>query len=272
MLAALSAVVLFAVVALASAADRALPYGREDFCHATNRAWMQAHPIPEAMPYNSEYVERTLALVAEVRAIVDAARSAESPSPAQQAISDFFAGYTDLARREQRGLASLEQDLRAIESIRSRSDLAKWSTCAGREHRDLVSGGRSPAPAPFYFQYVWLDPQDTHRVVPYLGAAGLGLPDGQCTPTSKPYSKSWCGAGAWPTPSRCWRSYCNAIPTRHCRCAASCRFPTSRGSTSPAESAKATPISGCGTSACASGDCRRSNCRRVTTWGTRRVS
>lgn len=51
-LAVLSVVVLFAAVAPASATERALPYGREDFCLATNRAWMQEHPIPEAMPYN----------------------------------------------------------------------------------------------------------------------------------------------------------------------------------------------------------------------------
>ena len=174
---ALSAVLLCASLVPASAAERALPYGREDFCHATNRAWMEQHPIPEAMPYNSEYVESTLALVGEIRAIVDAARDEATPSPAQRAIGDFYASYTNLARREERGLASLALDLHAIDSIRGRGDLARWFAQAGREHRDPIGGSRSPVPVPFHFSTVWLDPQDTRRAVPYLGASGLGLPD-----------------------------------------------------------------------------------------------
>jgi putative endopeptidase len=161
----------------AGPSERALPYGRDDFCARTNQAWMASNHIPATMPYNSEYVESTQLLTTQIRSIIDEALQAKSPSVVQQSILGLYESYTNLADREKRQLSSLAADLHAIETARTHSDEARLFARTGRYDRDLVDGSRYPAPVPFFIQEAWLDPKDPRHVVPYLAPSGLGLPD-----------------------------------------------------------------------------------------------
>jgi len=87
----------------------------------------------------------------------------------------FLKSFDDTKERDRVGLAVLQPDLRAIEMLRTRADVARLIARFNRSHGDPIPGSISATPTPFY-TVVWPDPADARRQSIQLLQGGLGLP------------------------------------------------------------------------------------------------
>jgi putative endopeptidase len=140
-----------------------------DFYRFSCGAWIKKNPIPpdqarwDVYSKLNEDNERFLWGI-----LVEASKAEASRSMVETEIGDYFAACMDVSTLEKAGLAPLKPELDAIRALHSVGDLPAY---LGREH--LVAGGRGML---FAFESNQ-DYADSSRVIAFLDAGGLGLPD-----------------------------------------------------------------------------------------------
>ena len=140
-----------------------------DFYHYTCGGWIKKNPIPpdqarwDVYAKLSEENERFLWGL-----LVEASKPKANRSLVETEIGDYFAACMDQPAIEKAGIAPLKSELDAIAALHSISDLPAY---LGREHLGMSGGGML-----FGFGSNQ-DFEDSTRVIAFLDAGGLGLPD-----------------------------------------------------------------------------------------------
>lgn len=147
---------------------RSLPEPTPDFCYEVNRPWVDANPIPSSFGWSSEYVEYHDIVARRLHELI---RS----EGASAEVARFVKSYENTRERDRVGLTALQPDLRAVDRLRTRADVARLIARFNRSHGDPVNGSSAPTPTPFYVA-VWPDPADSRRQSVQLLQGGLGLP------------------------------------------------------------------------------------------------
>jgi putative endopeptidase len=140
-----------------------------DFFAYSCGGWIRRNPIPPDQSqwnvYGKLYDENQRFLWGLLR---QAASGSATRSVEEQKIGDYFAACMDEQSAERAGTRPLQEDLRAIDDMRSVSDLARL---LGRLHLTLDSAEM------LFGSGADQDRKDSTRVILYVAAGGLGLPD-----------------------------------------------------------------------------------------------
>src|ERR1035438_623828 len=138
-----------------------------DFYRFACGNWNRLNPIPPDQPRWDVYSKLGTENLRFLWGILEeAANPAETRTPIQQKIGDFFASCMDEAAVERAGAAPLKPDLDAIAALKSAADLPPL---LGRLH--LADNA-----ALFEFSSNQ-DFADSSQVIAFAAAGGLGLPD-----------------------------------------------------------------------------------------------
>jgi len=140
-----------------------------DFYHYSCGAWIKNNPIPPDQArwdVYSKLTEDNERLLWGL--LVEASKPSASRSLVETEIGDYFAACMDEQGQEKAGLAPLKPDLGAIAALHSMGDLPAY---LGRQHLAIAGDGML-----FGFG-ANQDYADSSRVIAFLDAGGLGLPD-----------------------------------------------------------------------------------------------
>ena len=141
----------------------------DDFYRFACGKWLDQTPIPPDRPLwarsFSEVLERNVVVL---KGIVekDARGEADPADPYAQKVGDFYATCMDEAKAETASLATLREELKAIDKIADAKSLA-------REVGELQRGGARP----FFNFSSRQDFRDATQVIGGIDQGGLGLPD-----------------------------------------------------------------------------------------------
>jgi endothelin-converting enzyme/putative endopeptidase len=140
-----------------------------DFYHYTCGAWIKKNPIPpdqarwDVYSKLNEDNERFLWGI-----LVEASKPVAGRSVVETEIGDYFAACMDEQAKDAAGITPLKPGLDAIAALHSIGDLGAY---LGREHLQAATSGML-----FGFGSNQ-DFEDSSRVIAFLDAGGLGLPD-----------------------------------------------------------------------------------------------
>ncbi|HEY9063720.1 MAG TPA: M13 family metallopeptidase [Burkholderiaceae bacterium] len=132
--------------------------------HANGR-WLANTPFPPDKAYigvGQQLGDRTRE---QLRALVEAAQRTPEDREAAQ-LGEMYASFMDEATLEQRGLQPLHAELAAIDTVTDKRQLAALFARLG------LLGVGNPLGL-----YIGVDDRDSTRYVPFLGQAGLSLPN-----------------------------------------------------------------------------------------------
>lgn len=170
----LGAVTAFLGLLVANAAE-VPPRPQDDFYGHVNAAWLATARIPSEVPWTGPFVENTLAIQAEVAAIIE--DLTERPSdfgPVGAQIAAFRQSL--MAEDRSAGIRSLEAVLRDIAEIEDKERLVGEFCRLHADHSDFDPNAMQPGVTP-----IWLGsrsiPSDAARQALFVEPAGLGLPD-----------------------------------------------------------------------------------------------
>ena len=140
-----------------------------DFYQYSCGGWMKNNPIPADQPRWSVYGKATQDNQRFLWGILDdLSKKTTGRNPTQQKIGDYFAACMDESAVNQKGAAPLKQELQAIESMKSKQDLAR---VLAKLHLDTQTSG-------LLFNFgSSQDFADASQVIAFASAGGLGLPD-----------------------------------------------------------------------------------------------
>ena len=141
----------------------------DDFYRFACGKWLDQTPIPPDRPLwgrsFSEILERN-ELVLKGIVEKDARGEADAADPFAQKVGDFYATCMDEGKAETVSLATLQEELKAIDAVADAKSLA-------REVAALQRGGARP----FFNFYSRQDARDATQVIGAVDQGGLGLPD-----------------------------------------------------------------------------------------------
>jgi len=158
----------------------------EDFEEYANGGWRKTAEIPADRPSTGaafEVFQRAEQRTAElIRGI-----AAEQPEPGstREMIANYYAAFMDTANIEKRGLDPLKEELREIEQVKSKSDLAR---VLGKHLRSDVDPLNATQLWTENLFGLWVSQalSDPDRTVPYVLQGGLGMPDREYYLSDKP--------------------------------------------------------------------------------------
>lgn len=159
----------------ASGMDRSIAAG-DDFFGFANGTWVKNTEIPaDRSRFGSFNViaEKTLA---DTRAILEGAAGNAQASGDDKLIGDYYAAYMDEAGIEQHGIAPVQPQLKAIETIADKAGLARALGGEMRADVDLLNATNFYTDRLFGL-WVSVDMLQPDRTAPYLVQGGLGMPD-----------------------------------------------------------------------------------------------
>jgi endothelin-converting enzyme/putative endopeptidase len=140
-----------------------------DFYHYSCGAWIKKNPIPPDQARWDVYAKLTEDNERLLWGLlVEASKPSASRSLVETEIGDYFAACMDEQGQEKAGLAPLKPDLDAIAALGSMGDLPAY---LGHQHLAIAGDGML-----FGFGSNQ-DYEDSSRVIAFLDAGGLGLPD-----------------------------------------------------------------------------------------------
>jgi putative endopeptidase len=139
-----------------------------DFYQYSCGGWMAANPIPGDQASWSVYGKLTEENNQYLWGILEEAAKASDRTPVQQKIGDYFAACMDEDRVEAIGADAIKPELRSIDAIKSRKEIA---ALLAKLHPTSYNSG-------FLFGFGSnQDYGDATSVIAYAAAGGLGLPD-----------------------------------------------------------------------------------------------
>ena len=165
--------------------DKAVKPGDDFFAYA-NGAWDKTAEIPadrSRYGLGAQMVEITDKRVADI--IQNLGKGGQPLTAEQKKIADYYAAYMDEAAIEARGLKPIEGELKAIEAIKTRKDLAKALGRTLRADVDVLNATN------YYTQnlfglWVAADLDHPKRYAAFLLQGGLGMPDRDYYLTASP--------------------------------------------------------------------------------------
>lgn len=160
--------------------DRGVAPG-DDFFQYADGNWVKNTEIPpDRSSYNSFTVLTERALK-DTRAILDEAASqsaggGDAAKGEMAKIGDYYAAFMDEAGIEAKGIAPVEDELRAIAAIKDKKALARTLGASLRADVDLLNATNYYTDRLFG---LWLSPnlRKPDEYAPYLVQGGLGMPD-----------------------------------------------------------------------------------------------
>jgi putative endopeptidase len=149
----------------------------DDFFAYANGGWIKATEIPaDRSSYGNGVmlIELTAQRVNEL--LKAAAVQRARPGSEGQQIADYYSSFMDEATIESKGLRVIEEDLKHIDDIFSRSGLAAALGDRVRADVDILNNTNLHTP---HFLGLWVaqDLNDPSRYLPFLLQGGLGMPD-----------------------------------------------------------------------------------------------
>lgn len=147
--------------------DQAVKPGDDFFRHAVG-AWLKSTEIPADRTFTGvDLIIDERYLKPRLRAIVEdpAGANAAKGTPAQQ-VADFYASYMDTKTIEAKGLAPIQADLAAVESVKTRADLTALLA------RHFTEGVRSPIGG-----WIDIDSKNPNRYLVRFWQSGLSFGD-----------------------------------------------------------------------------------------------
>lgn len=165
--------------------DKSVKPGDDFFAYA-NGAWDKTAEIPadrSSYGLGAQMVEVTDKRVADI--IQNLGKGGQPLTAEQKKIADYYAAYMDEAAIEARGLKPIEGELKAIEAIKTRQDLAKALGRTLRADVDVLNATN------YYTQnlfglWVAADLDHPKRYAAFLLQGGLGMPDRDYYLTASP--------------------------------------------------------------------------------------
>ena len=140
---------------------------QDDFFRYVNGAWLDRTAIPPDRSSYGSFEALYDKTEADLRAIVDeAGKAGGAPGSDARKIGDFYASFMDERRIDELGLTPLAGELKAIDAIKTKSDLARAFA------RMLKLGCDAPLSA-----FPEGDFKDPKTVALFVYQSGLGLPD-----------------------------------------------------------------------------------------------
>jgi putative endopeptidase len=145
--------------------DRSVP-PQENFFRHVNGDWLNRAPIPKDQARWGAYFDLREQTRKEVRGVIqEAAQAQTEQGTPRQKVGDFYASVVDTTRRNRRDLAPLQDELRRIDAVETRTDLVRL----------VARFQRRPAEAPLRVS-VGPDEKNPDRYAASLDQDGLGLP------------------------------------------------------------------------------------------------
>ncbi|MDP8988611.1 MAG: M13 family metallopeptidase, partial [Acidobacteriota bacterium] len=140
-----------------------------DFYQYACGSWIKNNPIPPDQARWNVYSKLATENQRFLWGILEqAAKPSPTRTPVETEIGDYFNACMDEAARDQSGAAPLRAELDKVAALKSLNDLAAFLA-----HAHLTSAGSQ-----FLFSFSsGQDFADSNRVIAFLGAGGLGLPD-----------------------------------------------------------------------------------------------
>jgi putative endopeptidase len=165
--------------------DKQVKPGDGFFAYA-NGAWEKTAEIPadrSSYGLGAQMVEVTDKRVADI--IQNLGKGGQPLTAEQKKIADYYAAYMDEAAIDARGLKPIEGELKAIEAIKTRKDLAKALGRTLRADVDVLNATN------YYTQnlfglWVAADLDHPKRYAAFLLQGGLGMPDRDYYLTASP--------------------------------------------------------------------------------------
>jgi putative endopeptidase len=141
---------------------------QDDFYRHVNGQWLTVTPIPSDRSNYGTFTMLEDGAEHDMRQILEeaAGKPNRAPGSDEQKAGDFFGSFMDEAAIESRGLAPLEEDLKRIQAIASKKDLAAY----------LGYAQRIGVPQPFVY-FVAIDEKNSTQYVGTLYQTGIGMPD-----------------------------------------------------------------------------------------------
>jgi putative endopeptidase len=138
---------------------------QDDFFRHVNGGWMKSAEFPADKSYIGVLDKMNDGTKARLHALIEAAAKNGGDAEARR-VGDLYASFMDEGRLESLGVKPLAPELKAIDAIADRSQLAAT----------LARLGRLGAAVPLANR-IDQDDRDSTRYVPTLWQGGLGLPD-----------------------------------------------------------------------------------------------
>ncbi len=138
---------------------------QDDLYRSVNGKWLVDHPIPGDRPADGAFFELRDRSEAQVRAILDEARTTK-PEGEVRKIVDLYAAFLNEARANELGLTPIQAELDAVAAISDKPALVL----------QLAALQRAGVPGLFGMR-VSTDAKQADRYTTYLEQGGLGLPN-----------------------------------------------------------------------------------------------
>jgi putative endopeptidase len=141
---------------------------QDDLFRFVNGGWLARTEIPADKPAYGGFYEAFDRSQEQLKVLVEAAAAGQHAAGSDnQKIGDFYTAFMDESRAEQLGLQPLAPELKAIQALSTKADLARYFA-----HQAKFSIGGTPLGAG-----VDGDAKDPTRNTLYIGQGGIGLPD-----------------------------------------------------------------------------------------------
>ena len=141
---------------------------QDDLFRFVNGGWLTSTEIPPDKAAYGGFFEAFDRSQEQLKVLVEtAAAGGHAPGSDSQKIGDFYTAFMDEARAEQLGLSPLAPELKTIQALSTKADLAKYLARQAK-----LSIGGAPLGAG-----VDGDAKDPTRNTLYIGQGGIGLPD-----------------------------------------------------------------------------------------------
>jgi putative endopeptidase len=141
---------------------------QDDLFRFVNGGWLARTEIPADKAAYGGFYEAFDRSQDQLKVLVEAAAASQHAAGSDnQKIGDFYTAFMDEARADQLGLRPLEPELKAIQALSTKADLARYFA-----HQAKLSIGGAPlGPA------VDGDAKEPTRNTLYIAQGGIGLPD-----------------------------------------------------------------------------------------------
>ncbi|HRE74224.1 MAG TPA: M13 family metallopeptidase [Flavobacteriales bacterium] len=140
---------------------------RKDFYSFANGNWVRNNPVPATENRWSSFNILSDDNNRKLRAILEEAAAGKYPKgDHRQLIGDYYASFMDSAKRDKEGIAPIQTDLKKIDAIKSKKELAA-----------VIAHHHNYGIHPLFDTGIDQDLKDINRHMAYISQSGLLLPN-----------------------------------------------------------------------------------------------